>query len=1241
MDTGQRRDRAAAPKKRSLSNWWWVLALLIPVALSAFSQLEPVQNAEGWFIEGLPWDVGRREIVADLLAPAWAIALMVVAALNRRLLAQYEPDPGFAPKSRFGRWIGTPAWVRRTTWIVTGAAALLIVFAFTREWERFGERPSASWYVTLLLLTLGLCAVPLWWVRLDVERVLRERIQQSPRIAAIDLYLFAGKGPHDARWPQLVALAGITGLAAWVALGQLGDLLRGMHLSGQPSFAVTSLSNVFELDLSQKPAQVADVVSTWSSFSSGLGPRFATGLDVLGSYLLIDSWLLIPSYVVVIAVLLLRARKDLPGDLTGRRRRSYDLLIGAALSTLLIVATADLVENLVTWMVVDGLWGGAAVAQWSVRLMWVASLIRTIGFLLLGAAAVVLLALRRQRVFGVLHSLVAVRGELLVLVLLALTFTVMPQTADVVRRWTVSVGLITIIFSTALAMLLQWTSSRTLNGLQREAERVEAGDAPTPASVSLPLIDRTIPVRKAVVVGLLAGFGLQLVGTFILDIPLGLRLGIPVMLIAILWLFGLPLPPAPFERGDRPIPAEVRRRLPRLLGAAVFIVLGVTVLKSAVGQLVFARHGDWWLLFALVPPAVGLYRLHTKTGPIMGRLEALILSVVGVVGIWLLIGADDPELSAAALTWAGVMILYGAMPFYYSYEPTSGPSSLIATRLRRLKVQPILTTGLVLAGLTALGLILFPLSLAPAIGTIGVVMLTAMLFAAVAAALVGFAEWTRPPDILAAFRFRRTPVFVFLGLWLALAGATHNDIPIVSAPSTGAVAGITVDDVWDRWLERNPEAAETVVDGSAERLAMPMVLIASSGGGVRAAAWTGYVMDCLFGMRTASDCEVSGDGSARSILAMSGVSGGSIGLAAYAGSSVGAAGDEDDWVKARLGDDYLAAAIAWLAFVDAPRTFVGFVPRISDRAALMEQSLERSWRVDESHGFLASGVFELWHDRPEIPAMIFNGTSVASPCRFNVSVVDANAHARGDVCTSLRDFEGSTAGLDGSVTLAATQDLVDYLCPGQDIKLSTAALLTARFPIITPSGRVGAGLAECADEVRDAHVVDGGYLEGSGAGTAMELWDHIEARVAAWNADEARACIVPFFVQIDNGYENPAVPAGGRPREALVPLATLLGSQFGRIANAREQAAIEFDSPLLSSGAGIRVERNGAPIESRYARLVTKAHPGVQAPLGWTLSRASLDDLRSQLSIAENRRELAEVARWLDGRLSCELEPPA
>jgi hypothetical protein len=61
----------------------------------------------------------------------------------------------------------------------------------------------------------------------------------------------------------------------------------------------------------------------------------------------------------------------------------------------------------------------------------------------------------------------------------------------------------------------------------------------------------------------------------------------------------------------------------------------------------------------------------------------------------------------------------------------------------------------------------------------------------------------------------------------------------------------------------------------------------------------------------------------------------------------------------------------------------------------------------------------------------------------------------------------------------------------------------------------------------------------------------------------------------------------------------------------------------------------GEEIASRYARVVTRAHPGIQAPLGWTLSNASMDDLRAQLLLEENQMELAEIAHWLGGNLEC------
>lgn len=1233
---GEARRRGAGSRR-----WLWGAALLVPLALAAVTQLDAIQTADGHFVTGLWRDIGKWDIIADILAPVWALSIVAIAALNRRVLDRFDPDPDFVPTSRLGRRFATDAWIRRSTWIATGGAVLLISLSWTREWEGLGEQPDALWFVLVLLGTLVLSAVPLWWVRLDLEEALRQPLERSSAVSTINRYLFASDEAGPARWPQLVALAAITSLAVWVALGQLDALLQGMHLTDQASHGIGSLTRVFELDLSQKPVHVSDVVATWAAYSEGLGSRFESASGVLNVYLLIDTFVFVPTYLVLVGVLLLRARKATPPDLTGRPHRSYELLVAAGIGTLVVVAAADVVENLFIWIVVSRIWNGDQVASWSVRVMWAGGVIRTIGVALLVVGVVLILALRQRRLSGVFQSLVAVRGELLVIALLTLALTALPQTSDVVRRWTVSVALITTGFVIALAMFLHWTASRTLHGLQQSAERVSAGEALAPARVSLPWLGDAVSLRRVVVVALLSAFAVQLLVTVVLDIPLGLRLAIPAALIGVLWLFGLPLPPSQFARGDRSIADLARRTVPRLLGAAVLVILGATVLKAAVAQLVFARHVDVWLLFALLPLAVGLYRLHTKTGPTLGRLEAVIILGVGLAGLVLIVTANDPELSPVALTFAGLMIMYGAMPFFYSYEPASGPSRFSRTRMQVIGIRPILAVGMALAVVTVFGLVFFPLELAPTIGTIAVMVLAAMLFAGVAAALVGFAEWTRPPDILAAFHFKRTPVFVFLFVWLVLAGGSGNDIPVTSATTgvPGAQRGITIDDVWERWLERNSGALAGAQSSAGPRPAVPIVFIASSGGGVRAAVWTGYVMDCLFDDGNAAECATDVESSTRSILAMSGVSGGSIGLASFAGSSIDDGADGGDWVKARLGDDYLAAAMTWLAFVDTPQTFLGFGPNLPDRASIMELAFERSWETNETEGFLSRGVFEIWYEEPQLPVLIFNGTSVNDPCRFNVSVLDANAHLTGDTCTSLRAFEGSTTGVDDTAMLAATKDLIDYLCPGQDIKLSTATLLTARFPVISPSGRVGGGLADCGEEPADAYVVDGGYLEGSAAGTLIELWDHLETRIATWNSDERRACLVPFFLQIDNGYENPSTAASGRrPREALVPLSALFGSQFGRMANAREQAAIEFDLPLTSAAGVILVEREGVAIKSRYARLTTRAHPGVQAPLGWTLSTASMDDLRNQLLIDENQRELGEVRSWLDGNLTCSTE---
>ena len=111
--------------------------------------------------------------------------------------------------------------------------------------------------------------------------------------------------------------------------------------------------------------------------------------------------------------------------------------------------------------------------------------------------------------------------------------------------------------------------------------------------------------------------------------------------------------------------------------------------------------------------------------------------------------------------------------------------------------------------------------------------------------------------------------------------------------------------------------------------------------------------------------------------------------------------------------------------------------------------------------------------------------------------------------------------------LGATRDLADFVCgrSGQklDVPLSTVAILSARFPYVSPSGRVDRRCPDDDQGNKVTYVVDGGYLETSGASPLVELEDKLEPMIRAHNrrADPG-TCVIPFMIQIDNGYEDDA-----------------------------------------------------------------------------------------------------------------------
>lgn len=101
-----------------------------------------------------------------------------------------------------------------------------------------------------------------------------------------------------------------------------------------------------------------------------------------------------------------------------------------------------------------------------------------------------------------------------------------------------------------------------------------------------------------------------------------------------------------------------------------------------------------------------------------------------------------------------------------------------------------------------------------------------------------------------------------------------------------------------------------------------------------------------------------------------------------------------------------------------------------------------------------------------------------------------------------------------------------------------------------------------------------------------------------------------------------------------MPIQTLLGTRNAHEANSRQAAGV---TASVQFSDGLTVKRQGTNVEiDRFARIYPRAHPGTRAPLGWALSKASREDLQTELKGAQNYEEIRKVRRWFRGDLVCD-----
>ncbi len=350
--------------------------------------------------------------------------------------------------------------------------------------------------------------------------------------------------------------------------------------------------------------------------------------------------------------------------------------------------------------------------------------------------------------------------------------------------------------------------------------------------------------------------------------------------------------------------------------------------------------------------------------------------------------------------------------------------------------------------------------------------------------------------------------------------------------------------------------------------------VSSEGGGIRAAMWTVLVLAELE--------RDSGGRLWRCTLAVSGVSGGSVGLAAFAAQLRDRDGAlERDALIQMMEADFLAPVLGSMFGVDGVQRFIPF-RLFTDRG----QALERAWnrdydeRVggDSFRGPLADTAYAR-ADRARITALFLNTT-----------IVDSGMRLLQHPFSSLGPIAEYPGAVDGA----------DWL--PRELPTFAAALNSARFTFVSPAGTVRKREIDGNVTVL-GQVVDGGYFENSGTTTIEALVRQFHAavretvpvRVIHISNDPA---VPPFASDGNDVCPDPVLPPHPMPvfGEARAPVISLLATREARATYAR-QALVDRIRAL--------------PDARLWHYRLCKGHRDI--PLGWTIGAMTTAEMERQL----------------------------
>jgi len=543
-----------------------------------------------------------------------------------------------------------------------------------------------------------------------------------------------------------------------------------------------------------------------------------------------------------------------------------------------------------------------------------------------------------------------------------------------------------------------------------------------------------------------------------------------------------------------------------------------------------------------------------------------------------------------------------------------------------------ITEAVLLAALLAAALALWVApQIASAAGPVAVFAVGMTVWAAVAnfaLARLARMEWM-PSPLLTAVAF-----LVVVGICSALLREVHYPVATIGCSGEPACSASALPDAVTyarEWL---------LAHGASKRQPIEAIVVTSNGGGIRAALQTATVLSELD--------EMSAGQFFNDTYALSGVSGGAVGLATYIAERGYLArtrnpSHEVEDVEEDLKSDHFSPMLAGLILRDIPDLFLPFsilrgsrTGLLPDRAALFEESLGTGWPGgNEMNVGLIRAVRDTAPGRVG-PVVLFNTTSANS----------------GTVETASNVFFPERSGAPKLC------NVLERLGSDRTLTLATAAHVAGRFPLFDAPGELK--IPTDANGVKGCWLrpgtlmdyVDGGYLDNTGARAALAAVQALEIAVSdlrkgSYPLLKVHLVVIHIYASSGNAYDPKSIEAAGDGARTLddieVPIQAVgaVRSELG-LAPLRDLCLElakddDFDGTSLCGSIGTKQSRSNEKDFSVVTVFAKRGLPWINAalyesddsaqasyvPLGWMLGPSACYVQRQSETLART------IGNWL------------